>query len=49
VVESLPQVTGEWGSGRLMEGNAFSAVLTDDGRLAVGAVQPDLLYKALAK
>jgi outer membrane lipoprotein-sorting protein len=49
VLESLPEVDGEWGSGRLMAGTAFSAVLTDDGRLAVGAVQPQLLYDALAK
>lgn len=34
---------------RLLAGTAFSAVLTDDGRLAVGAVQPQLLYDALAK
>ncbi len=38
-----------WGSGRLLVGTAFSAVLTDDGRIAVGAVQPELLYKALQK
>ena len=50
VVTSLPRVEGQaWGSGRLFEGTAFSAVLTDDGRLAVGAVKPDLLYAALAK
>ena len=31
----------------LLAGTAFSAVITDDGRLAVGAVKPDLLYRAL--
>nr|WP_294691090.1 hypothetical protein [uncultured Friedmanniella sp.] len=46
---TLPSVSGDWGSGKLMAGTAFSAVLTDDGRLAVGAVQPQLLYDALAK
>jgi hypothetical protein len=27
----------------------FSAVWTDDGRLAVGAVRPDVIYQALSK
>ena len=33
----LQPVNGSWGSGRLLAGTAFSAVWTDDGRLAVGA------------
>ena len=45
----LPQVKGDWGSGRLLAGTAFSAVLTDDGRIAVGAVRPEKLYEALAR
>lgn len=45
---ALPRVSGAWGSGRLFEGTLVSAVLADDGRLAVGAVGPDLLYAALA-
>jgi hypothetical protein len=44
----LPKVSGSWGSGRLMAGTAFSALLTDDGRLLVGAVTPEGLYAALA-
>jgi outer membrane lipoprotein-sorting protein len=48
VLGSLPQVSGSWGRGRLLEGTLFSAVLTDDGRVAVGAVGPDQLYAALA-
>lgn len=47
-LNSLPKVSGTWGSGRLLSGTAFSAVLTDDGRLAVGAVTPELLYAALS-
>ena len=39
--------SGAWGSGRLLAGTAFSAVLTDDGRLAIGAVVPEKLYEAL--
>jgi outer membrane lipoprotein-sorting protein len=45
----LPQVKGTWGAGRLLSGTAFSAVLTDDGRIAVGAVRPEKLYEALAR
>ncbi len=43
----LTPVDGPWGSGRLLAGTAFSAVLTDDGRIAVGAVKPEKLYEAL--
>ena len=49
ILRQLPQVSGEWGSGRLLAGTAFSAVLTDDGRLAVGSVTPEVLYAALKK
>ena len=50
VLNSLkPARSGSWGGGREFEGTAFSAVLTDDGRLAIGAVAPDLLYAALEK
>jgi outer membrane lipoprotein-sorting protein len=45
----LPTVTGSWGSGHLLRSSLFSAVLTDDGRIAVGAVPPQLLYDALAR
>ncbi|MFN8082030.1 MAG: hypothetical protein U0Q19_20925 [Kineosporiaceae bacterium] len=48
ILTTLPKVSGSWGSGRLFAGTLFSAVLTDDGRLAVGAVQPQRLYDALA-
>jgi outer membrane lipoprotein-sorting protein len=43
----LQRVSGGWGSGRLLAGTAFSALLTDDGRIAVGAVKPEKLYEAL--
>jgi outer membrane lipoprotein-sorting protein len=45
----LQPVSGSWGSGRLLAGTAFSAVWTDDGRLAVGPVPPDVVYQALAR
>ncbi len=47
LLRNLPRVSGSWGSGRLLGGTLFSAVLTDDGRYAVGAVKPETLYAAL--
>ena len=47
-VTLLPKVSGSWGSGHLMAGTVFSALLTDDGRIVVGAVTPGGLYAALA-
>lgn len=44
---ALPKVSGSWGSGRLLSGTLFSAVLTDDGRVAIGAVPAERLYSAL--
>lgn len=48
-LEQLPQVSGSWGSGRLLTSALVSALLTDDGKVLVGAVSPDLLYAAAAK
>jgi hypothetical protein len=48
MLDLLPKVSGAWGRGHLLEGKLFSAVLTDDGRVAVGAVTPQTLYAALA-
>ncbi|QNN52679.1 LolA family protein [Nocardioides mesophilus] len=47
LLQALPKVSGSWGSGHLLRGTLFSALLTDDGRLVVGAVAPDALYAAL--
>ncbi|QDP98620.1 hypothetical protein FOE78_06345 [Microlunatus elymi] len=49
LIQSLPKVSGSWGSGRLLQGSLFSAVITQDGRVAAGAVRPALLYSALQK
>jgi len=48
LVTLLPEVSGSWGSGHLMAGTVFSVLLTDDGRIVVGAVTPKGLYAALA-
>lgn len=47
LLRSVPKISGGWGSGRLIDGTLFSAVLTDDGRVAVGAVAPEALFAAL--
>lgn len=47
VLSTLPRVSGAWGSGRLLNGTLFSVLLTDDGRMAVGAVPASQLYAAL--
>lgn len=41
----LPAVQGDWGSGRLFRSDLVTALLTDDGRLIVGAVSPERLYE----
>jgi outer membrane lipoprotein-sorting protein len=48
MLKVLPEVSGSWGSGHLLQGTLFSALLTDDGRVVVGAVAPEALYAALA-
>ncbi len=47
-LESLPEASGEWGSGRLFSGTLFSALFTDDGRLLAGAVTPERLFQVAA-
>ena len=48
ILKALPTTSGTWGRGHVLQGTLFSVVLTDDGRVAVGAVAPDQLYRALA-
>lgn len=47
LLAQLTPVKGAWGTGKLWRGTLVSAVITDDGRVAVGAVEPSLLYAAL--
>ncbi|MBW4705708.1 sigma-E factor regulatory protein RseB domain-containing protein [Micromonospora sp. RL09-050-HVF-A] len=46
MLNGLPKVSGDWGSGRLFAGKLFSVLLTDDGRVLAGAVTPERLYQA---
>lgn len=49
LVDTLPTVSGDWGSGHVLTGTLFTAVLTDDGRVAVGAVPTAVATAALAQ
>ncbi|MFJ8689816.1 LolA family protein [Micromonospora wenchangensis] len=46
LLNGLPKVSGDWGSGRLFAGKLFSVLLTDDGRVLAGLVTPERLYQA---
>jgi outer membrane lipoprotein-sorting protein len=48
VLGALPRVSGSWGSGRLLRSKLFTVLITDDGRVLVGAVAPDRLYQVAA-
>ncbi|MDT5042279.1 MAG: hypothetical protein QOE51_3264, partial [Actinoplanes sp.] len=49
LVNALPKVSGSWGSGHLLSGSLFSALITDDGKVLIGAVSPEKLYEAAGK
>lgn len=49
ILSALPKESGDWGTGRVLSGTAFTAVLTDDGRFAVGSVDKQTLFEALDK
>ncbi len=48
-MNSLPKVSGSWGSGHLLTSALFSALITDDGRVLAGAVAPEKLYEVAGK
>jgi outer membrane lipoprotein-sorting protein len=48
LVERLPEIRGSWGSGRIMSGRLFSVLITDDGRVLVGAVTAERLTEVAA-
>ncbi len=43
---SAARVSGSWGSGRLLRTSLVTVLVTDNGRLFIGAVQPSVLYAA---
>ncbi|MBC7291400.1 MAG: hypothetical protein H5T83_08715 [Actinotalea sp.] len=48
LLQALPAVEGEWGTGRLLTSRLLTVLVTDDGRVAVGAVDRATLEAALA-
>jgi outer membrane lipoprotein-sorting protein len=46
LLKSAKPVSGTWGSGKVIQTKLVSALLTDDGRLLVGAVTPEKLTEA---
>ena len=42
-------MSGAWGSGRLLQTSLVSVLITDGGRVFVGAVQPSVLYAAASQ
>ncbi|NTW39903.1 MAG: hypothetical protein HGA44_08425, partial [Cellulomonadaceae bacterium] len=48
LLAALPRVSGAWGSGSLLTSRLFSVLLTDDGRVLVGAVDGTTLQAAAA-
>ena len=49
LVKSATPVSGSWGSGRLIKTSLISVLITDQGRVLVGAVTPQVLYSAAAQ
>lgn len=47
ILSAMPKASGTWGTGHVIDGTLLSAVLTDDGRVAIGALAPEALYAAL--
>ncbi|RCG33305.1 DUF2092 domain-containing protein [Sphaerisporangium album] len=49
VLKSAKQVSGTWGSGKVITTKLVSVLLTDDGRLFAGAVTPEALVQAAGR
>jgi outer membrane lipoprotein-sorting protein len=48
MIKALPRVSGSWGGGHVLSSRLFSVLITDDGRMLIGAVQPQRLVEAAA-
>jgi hypothetical protein len=46
LLRSATPVHGSWGSGRLLRTSLFSVLLTSNGHMLIGAVEPAVLYAA---
>jgi outer membrane lipoprotein-sorting protein len=46
LLQSAERVSGPWGSGRLLRTSLVSVLITSQGRILIGAVTPNVLYRA---
>jgi hypothetical protein len=46
VLQAARRVSGPWGSGRLLRTRLLSVLITTRGRILIGAVTPEVLYRA---
>lgn len=49
LLQGLPQVSGAWGSGRVFTSTLVNALITDDGRILIGAVSVDKLVEVAGR
>jgi outer membrane lipoprotein-sorting protein len=49
MISALPEVKGNWGTGRLFRSALVSGLITSDGTIYAGAVDPNLIYAAATK
>ncbi len=49
LLRSATPVHGSWGSGRLLRTSLLSVLITDNGKVLIGAVTPSVLYAAAAQ
>jgi outer membrane lipoprotein-sorting protein len=49
LLDSATRVSGAWGSGRLLQTSLVSVLITDNGQVFAGAVQPSVLYAAASQ
>jgi outer membrane lipoprotein-sorting protein len=45
-MQALTAVSGKWGKGRLLDSDLGTVLITTDGRVFAGAVEPNVLYAA---
>ncbi len=49
LLNAATKVSGNWGSGRLLRTSLFSVLITNQGKVLIGAVTPAVLYADAAK
>jgi len=47
LLSQLPEVSGDWGTGKVLTSTLATVVLTDDGRVAFGLVPTDTVVAAI--